>query len=282
MPALTGGPMFASPALSDRAALTGGTVAGSMPLSNLQTQQPSEPCRFIDLADIHATWDFGTPTDIGFACVLYSNIGPGTGTIQLRASNTFGSLTTSPSYNSSVQPFVSEFLPPATYTRFPSYLISPNLSFGTYRYWRVDLTPSTPSAGFVQVGRAFLSGATSYTLMQLSRGALSGLTLNNKETPARIESAGGQIFTGVRARRSYMKFSVPFEDENIALKNLQSIQITRGSSRTICTILDPTDPDNMIEKSIYGLMTVDDKPHTGFVQGTGLTYNLACAIEEVP
>lgn len=282
MPTLTS-PILATPTLGDLAIITGGPVAGSLPLSNLQSEQPSQPTRWTDLTQIYAVFDLKSAYNINLLSLLYSNA-TSSATIRWRAATSIANLTSAPIYDSGAVPFwPTPDLGASGFTRFPSYLFS-STGFASARYWRVDVAdPSNPRTYF-QAGRAVIASTSSLpaTCYQFPRGAAAGGTLGPREAIARLESAGGQIYPKVGAKRDAQKFSVVYEDQAGAIKVINAIKRTRGSSRSVLFILDPSDNTYIVEKSIYGLLTLDDTPYVGYVEGTGVCYTVSGLMEEMP
>lgn len=287
-------PILATPALSDLAALTGGPVAGSMPLSNLQQQQPSMPTRWTDLSQVFAVWDLGAAYSLNLLTLRYANA-TAAATIRWRGAASIAALTASPSYDSGALSFwPTANLDVSGYTRFSSWLYSlAGFGAGAYRYWRMDVAdPGNPKTYF-QAGRAILASIDSGTLYVFPRGVASGGTMGPREVPMRLQTAGGQTYPTVNPKTDAEKFTVQCVTEADALKEIGAIRRTRGVSRAVLYSRDPGNPTYVTEKTVYGLLTLEDAPYIGWQEGVrdgngatvtqgAICYNIAGTIEELP
>jgi len=285
-------PILATPTLSDLAALTGGPVAGSMPLSNLQTQQPSLPTRWTDLSQVYAVWDLGAPYNLNLLTLRYANATEAA-TIRWRGATSPSALTASPGYDSGALAFwPATNLDVGGYTRFHSWLYS-LAGFGAYRYWRMDVADATNPKTYFQAGRAILASIDSGTLYVFARGVAPGGTVGPREAPTRLQTAGGQTYPTVNPKTDAEKFTVPCVTEADALKEIGAIRRTRGVSRAVLYSRDPGDLVYATEKSVYGLLTLEDAPYIGWQEGVkdgngattvrgSICYNVSGLIEELP
>src|SRR3546814_236006 len=91
---------IATPVLSDAATLsTTGTVSSTLPLTNLQTMQPGEVCRFTSLTGIMIVADLGSAASINWIELINHN-GTSAATWRIRGADTEGELTSDPGYDS--------------------------------------------------------------------------------------------------------------------------------------------------------------------------------------
>jgi len=283
-------PFIATPALSDAATLTGGPVAGSMPLSNLQTQQPGTPTRWTDLTQVYVVIDLGAAYNLNEIAFLYTN-GTSSATVRRRGATSIANLTSAPGYDSGVVSLWPTAGLSSAYTRFPSYAFS-TAGFGTYRYWRIDVYDAGNPLEYFQAGRLFLASVDSGTMYIFPRGAAPGGTIGPRETPTRLETASGQLHPTVNIKRDYEKFTLAAASEEDVLKRLGTIKRLRGVSRAVLYCRDPENPYYVVEKSVYGLLTIDDAVYLGWEAGSftenevavngRITYQITGMIEEMP
>lgn len=284
-------PILASSALSDLATVTGGPTAGSMPLSNLQTNQPSgaDSTRLTDLSNAYFIFDFGVSVNPNLIYIGYATIARVcTATIRKRAANSPDPAAVTPGYDSGAVPFTSRAdLAKLGYTRFPHIAYSA-AGFGSHRYWRFDIDDPDNTLTYIDIGRAILASLTSpdgispVTCYVFQRGtAAQGGSIGFDQPVVQQQTVGRQTYTAVRTPLDTQKFSIVSVTEADLLTTLSGMHRTRGNSRPVLWIMDPSNPAYIAQKTIYGLMTLSDHPYQGYVAGVGTTYNVDGSIMEM-
>lgn len=289
-------PVIASPALSDVASISGGTTAGSLPLTNLQTDQPglATSCRFTDLSlvpgfsspgdistsGVYWIWDFGVPVNPNVIYIGYASIDRScTATVRIRAAAT-PDPSSSPGYDSTTVPFTSRAdLSLHGYTRFPhiAYSIS---GFGLYRYWRADINDPNNTIGYIDIGRAFLAsaispdGITPATCYTFPRGTAAGGTIGIDQPAVQLQTAGRQIYSAVRAPLDTQKFTVMSVSKSDLQTAIMGLRRTRGNSRPALWIMDPSETLEIEHQSVYGLVTLSDHPYSAYIAGLGNVFQV--------
>lgn len=285
-------PILATPALSDLAALSGGDTAGSMPLSRLQSEQPSDRCRFIDLSvdfsgnsSAYIVLDFSTAPAPGSVnpnlLALIGSNSTSAAQVRYRAATTLGKLTSAPAIDVSLAWWPRADLPAIGFAKFPFYVIDPTiispaavnplgLGLGTaYPFWRIDLLDPANPAGYLDVGRLLMAstlplGGLPASCYLFPRGAVAGGGIDPTSPVVRLQTAGMQTYPSVRPATVTTKFSVQYVSEQSALTSLEAIIRTRSNSRSVLLILDPADPAYLAQKTTYGLLTSLTRVYMGY------------------
>lgn len=305
-------PILATPALSDLAALTGGDTAGSMPLSRLQSEQPSDRCRFIDLSvdlsgnsGAYIVLDFSTAPAPGSVnpnlLALIGSNSTSTAQIRYRAATTLAGLTSAPALDATRAWWPRADLATIGFAKFPFYAIDPTiispaaavplgLGLGTaYPFWRLDLLDSLNPAGYLDIGRLLAASTLSLGDLPAScclfpRGAVAGGGIDPTAPVVRLQTAGMQTYPSVRPAVVTMKFSVQYVSEAAALTSLEAIVRTRSNSRSVLLVLDPSDPAYLAQKSVYGLLTSLTRVYMGYNSNSTppvKTWNIDCTLDEM-
>lgn len=296
-------PILATPALSDLAALSGGDTAGSMPLANLQSEQPSDRCRFIDLAisrldsNAYVVLDFdatapGLTVNPNLLALIGSNA-TSAASVRYRAAPTLAKLTSAPSIDTTSAWWPRADLPALGFVKFPFYAIdvsAAGLCAGTaYRFHRLDFFDSTNPAGYLDIGRLILATIVPLADRPAScyvfpRGAVAGGGVDLSAPVVRLETAGRQIYPSVRPTAVAQKFTVQYVSEASALTSLEGIVRTRSNSRSVLLVLDPSDLAYLAQKTIYGLLTSLGRVYMGYnsdSQPPSKTWNIDGTLDEL-
>jgi len=250
-----------------------------MPLTNLQTEQPSLPCRFTDLTQAYFTVTLPNAYNLNLIDLAYSNASSNA-MVRRRAATSLSGLTSAPAVDITLPFWPTAGLDIAGFTRFP-HLIYSSAGFGNYKYWRFDILDTGNAAGYVQIGRLILASKSANTCYEFPRGVSADGTIGTNEPSARLVSGGGQIYPTIRSKTGRQKFTVVGVKEVDVLKTIGGIQRTRGVSRSVLFVKSTTNPTYIVEKSTYGLLTIADKPYRSYGEGTGIAYNIDGTIEEM-
>jgi len=248
--------------LSDTWTLTGGPMAGSMPITNLKDQQPSNPCRWIDLSQVYVVVDAGAAVTINLIELLYTNATVAA-TWRIRAAASQANLIAAPGYDSRVAGVDLQFFPDVAeswWDRIHSYLwlgATPK----TFRWWRVDVFDAANPATYFQAGRLYMDNA-----YQASRGVkLGGDTVVMENVPTgstasqHQQTAGGQKYPAVRAKTGGLHFGIEYLQQSEAYRQLYRIVRQRGATRDVHVIIDPDSRAFYMEQQAYGTLAVGPK-----------------------
>lgn len=115
------------------------------------------------------------------------------------------------------------------------------------RYWRWEISDPTNPAGFVQIGRAFLSGE-----WQPSHNYSYGASLGVETSTAVATSLGGAEYFDRRDPVRVMRFSLEYLDETEAFARGFDLMRKAGIDREVFVIADPDDGPNIQRRSFLG------------------------------
>jgi hypothetical protein len=280
-----GAVVIAVPA-SDTWVLSGGPTAGSMPLTFLQSQQPSDVCRLTDLTQSYFVADAGAATAVNMFILGYTNATQAA-TWRIRGATSAVNLTNgSAGYDSRVAGVDLTFTSaPSWWDRPHGYLwLGSNVQ--TFRYWRVDVFDAANSSTYFQAGRLYAGN-----MYQASRGAKLGGSISVDEvvptsssSSAHLTAGGGQKYPSVRIKSGRIVFSLEFLPQSEALVALYQIVRRRGGTKDVWVVIDPDDSVNFTTQQCYGTLKVGIKfQWTTLSAVTGkalLTQDFEC--EELP
>jgi hypothetical protein len=230
--------------LVDSATLTGGSWEASLPLSNLKDSRLALVARTTAATTTAGTIsiDLGTEKRIRAIGLVNHNLNTAA-TIRVLAGTTSGF--TSATYNSGAvlawpSGTTSEEM---TYAR-PTWALALD---STARYWRIEITNNSNPAGFLQVGRLFISGGFVPSINYATSAVL------NYETDTSFEkSLGGAEFASIRPLRRVMRFSFAALPHAEAFGS--ALEITRQSAthREVLIIPDSADTANLHRRNFMG------------------------------
>lgn len=240
--------IIAHPGLSDSATLaTAETVAASMPLTNLQSIQPTDAARFLSPGSAYFTVDFGAATTVDFCALGYTNA-TFAATWRVRAAATEAGLTGAPSYDSG-----SISLWPASGLGDWAY-VHGLLDIGvdkTFRWWRIDIADAGNPAGYFQAGRLILANAWRPRGILNSEGAEFGW----QDSSEWSQSRGGQTYVDGRPRARSFSFGLSNIDDTEMFPNAFWLDRTRGRVKDVIFSLDPAHATLAQDWTIIGLMS---------------------------
>lgn len=267
--------LILEPGLSDAAVIsTNATVAGSMPLSSLQTPQPTDRTRFTDTSslititiDATAVFAVGQYTSWNYIAWLFNSTAS-TDTWALTAAGSIAALS-SPSYSlSSLSTWPSPNLKPF-YPRVHSRLYLPVAR--TEPVIRLTIDATANPLGYLDIGRLYVGLAID--LKTPERYPISIPFPSELERVVRSE--GGQDYPRVsgldEGLQSYPVMfagnpNLPTSAARAAkaasdfYSSIVRIVRLRGSSRDVLIDLDPTDSTWAMEKIIYGRLVGVSQP----------------------
>jgi hypothetical protein len=267
--------LILEPGLSDSAVIsTTATVAGSMPLSNLQAPQPTDKTRFTDSTspivitiDATAVLAAGTYTGWNYVAWLF-NSSAAADTWKLEAAATISGLSAPTLSMAGLSAWPSPSLKPY-YPRVHSRLYLPITH--TEPVLRLTINATTSPLGYLDIGRLYIGLA-----VDLKTPERYPIAIPLPSEPERVvRSEGGQDYpraTGLD--EGLQSYPVIFAgDPNLPLaadraakaaldfySSIVRIIRLRGASRDVLIDLDPNDSTWAMEKIIYGRLVGVTQP----------------------
>jgi hypothetical protein len=118
---------------------------------------------------------------------------------------------------------------------------------GTYRYWRISVTDTSNSAGYIRLGRLFI-GEGFRPSINMQGGAGLGL-----ETDTTFEkSLSGAEFASARPLRRTMRFSLPPLPNSEAFGEAFEVNRRSGTDKEVFIIADADDTTNRARRDFMG------------------------------
>ena len=237
--------VIATGTLFDAAALTGlGTIAGALPVTNLQNAQLGTVTRWTSLAGMGVEIDLGSAKAINLIAALSHN-GTSAATWRIRGATSQANLTASPGYDSGT----ISMWPVTGKPSLTGYLSS--LKFlaaaQTFRWWRIDFTDAANPDGYLDVGRVYVDAA-----FQPSRNLSYGWRILPIDPSIKLETLGGQSFVTARPIKRMLSMRLPALTENEAMGKVLALQRALGIQRDALAIRDPDATTWLQEQMIYG------------------------------
>lgn len=252
--------ILATPILSDAATVTGSPSAGSLPVTNLQVQDPKQVWRATDATAAYVEIDLGAAYAIDLIGLLSHNASY-SASCRVRAATSQPNLTASPGYDSGLLPARSHQsgydaawlagVSDPTYgaldkNHFIKWLSS---SPQTYRWWRLDINDPSSSGGYFDAGRLYISNAWQ-PATNIDYGIAEGIVDNSRKNRSR-----SGVMTSVELTKfRYAEFNLSFASETEMFDNAFEIERLRGRTKDILFMPDPTMTNNLQRRTIHGLM----------------------------
>jgi hypothetical protein len=237
--------VIATPVLSDAASLSAGSQAAAMPVTNLQTIQPGEVWRALDLTQSFVVADLGSAQSINLVSLIATNASAAA-TWRVRGANSVANLTAAPGYDSgSISHWPNAGLGAWSYTNAYLWLGAAPQNF---RYWRIDVADAANPAGFYQAGRLYLASA-----WQPSRNFAYGWQILFQGDGPKSRSEGGQGYALIGARYRTLDLTLKFASEAEMFQNGFELERLRGTSQDLLILKDPDNAAGLImQQSLYG------------------------------
>jgi hypothetical protein len=244
--------MLGFPNRTDASVLSGGSWAATLPLSNLQSRLIGKVARSANTAPASTKFDvdLGAGTKIQAVCLRNHNISlAGTYRVTASTSSSFAAL----SYDSGwldVWPVVypwgtleweddNFWTGKYTVEQTQGYTVELDHLLPTTkvaRYWRVEISDTTNSDGYVQLGRLFI-GPVWQPKINMSYGASVAW-----ETKTGVqESIGGAEYFQPRTPYRVSKFSLNWMDQDEAFSQAFELMRRAGIDQEVLFIHDPDD-----------------------------------------
>lgn len=243
--------LIATTELVDAGTLTGGgTLADSLPATNLQTQQPGEAARWTSLTGMYFVLDLLAAAAVNVLALLAHN-GTSAATWRWRGATSEANLTAAPGYDSgsvSLWPVTGW---PAGYAteKLPSLIyLSPAQSF---RWWRCDLDDAANPAGYFQSGRLVVDAAWHPGKNLKSDWELGYIDPAQPETAAR-----GHLWPGPESNPGReWDFTLRGLTEDDVFANGYELARKRGTRLDVLAIRNPSLTTHLHRNTVYGLMS---------------------------
>lgn len=238
---------FATGVFVDAAILTAGNAESLLPISNLQTRQPTKRWRTTSLSTMYIVADLTEAKSINLISLISHN-GSASATWRIRGATSEANLTAAPGYDStaiSMWPITkpTDWLTRSMFSRL--WLTTAQ----SYRWWRVDVIDAGNSDGWFEAGRLIIDAAWQPTIGLTPNWGVGWIDPGPRE-----ESLGGNLYPTQRARRRLIELNLDFNDETEMLANAFELQRTRGRSEDVLVMVDPTETTNWHRTGVYGLM----------------------------
>lgn len=245
--------MLAFPNRADEGALSGGSWAAALPVTNLQNRVLAKKARSADALAASTQFDVAlaqqrTIRVIGLVAHNFSL----DATFRIRASNSAG-VFTSPLYDSGTLPVWPVVYPNGAldweadnwwtgkYTDAERDGINWNLihvpgSNVIARYWRIEITDTDNTAGYVEIGRLFI-GAAWQPVTNMSYGVGHGW-----ESKTQIDEAiSGAEYFDRRAPYRVARFNLDWLSVDSGFANAFEIERRAGLDSELIYLFDPDD-----------------------------------------
>lgn len=240
-----------SPRDFDLATIAAGTAVTTLPVANLQSQQPKKVWRSGSTADyINVT--FAEPVAANMLAIAGHNLSAG-GVFRARGASTLADTTSAPSVDTgwtSAWPVTGK--PAEAY--WPSYLSALLWSNDAlYKYWRVDIADPAVSQTYIQIGRMALGRYWQPT----TNFDLGGTPLGRDQRDVQTVTDYGEIFTDRRQRSASRRFSLQISaaDKREVNDGIGEIQRLAGMHGDVFVLLDPNATTDFHRNSMQGVFT---------------------------
>lgn len=248
--------LLAHPDMSDQALITSSnTIAGSMPLANLQTMQPRDRARFTNLSetikiiiDLTSVFARGIYSQWNYIFLGFNNTDVN-GVLKIRTAANVSSFAGSPLV-------ASAWPSPGLKPDFP--LIHSRVFYSTPQTnpaIEIEISNPTNAAGFIDIGRVYVSDAYVPGL-PVSYGNMPNVSELERTTRAE----GGSEYTRESGIDGSWDFAVQIDsDDTYAAtefyRRAMRIKRLRGTSKDIVVDFDPEDDEFAIDGIVYGRFT---------------------------
>jgi hypothetical protein len=241
--------LFLSPRLSDAATLAASSAVTSLPVTNLQHQEPTKKWRTTGITAEWVTIDAGRDVVWNAAAIAGHNLSA-TATLRVRGKAT-ADVTSSPSVDTTA---VSAWPSSGKHSE-PDWPHECSLVRWTnttaYRYWRLDIADPLNAAAYLDVGRLALG---KYFQPGLNADIDGGIGFAS--TDVQEATPYGQVFTDARPFVA-RTFDIPFSAANADDVHDGAMELSRlhGLAGDVFCFLDPSSTTRFHKWSMQGLFT---------------------------
>lgn len=253
---------------TDEGTLSGGSWTATLPLANLQNRQVQKVARSSNAttAATQFTIDLGQPRNIGVLALVVHNISVA-GTVRVIGSD--NPAFTSPLYDSGAVAVWPTGVIPAELLEWEEdnfwlgtlsqqaragyqspFILRTGANGQVLRYWRVEISDTTNSDGYVQIGRLFMAQAWTPGV-NYAYGAALGY-----EDPTLVDtSLSGAEFFDVRSRSRKFRFGLQYLEATEAYAYALELQRTAGISGEVLLVPDSDDAPNAFRRNYVGRLS---------------------------
>lgn len=257
--------MLGFPNLTDLASLSGGSWQATLPLANLQTRTLGKVARSSDALAASTTFDFdlGKARSVRVLALANHNLSAAA-TIRIQAATTSDfAAPLSDSGSVDIWPMVYPYgvleweddnwwdgkytaEQREGYTWTFVHILAANV---LARYWRLSISDTANSAGYIQIGRPFI-GPAWQPAVNMSYGV--GLRW---ETDTEIQRArSGALYADRRTPRRTTQFSLERMTESEAMANALELQRRAGIDAEVLYVADPDDTVHALRRQFLARM----------------------------
>lgn len=264
--------VIATPELVEGATLTGGgTISASMPVANLQDQQPANAVRWTSLTGMYVEVDLGAAYAINALFAGYHN-GTTDCTLRWRGATSQANLTASPGYDSTAESAWAAGSRPAGYDGEKLSSFKWLTTAQTYRWWRLDIADAGNPDGYFDLGCLIVDAA-----FQPERNYEFGAGFGHDDpSPLRV-GQGGQTWPQAVPSSGVRRFRVPNLTEDEAFGTIFELGRKRGRKKSVLVVPKPEATTHLHRQMIYGLMVEDPTIR----EGRGQRYAASLAVKEL-
>lgn len=247
--------LIATTEKSDAGTLTGGgSLAESLPITNLQTQQPGEVARWLSLSGMSLVLDLLEAAAINLVALLAHN-GTADATWQIRAAAAAGDLVSAPGYDSGVVSMWTAAGRPPGYAgeKLPSlhYLAAAQ----TFRYWRIDMADAANPAGYFEAGRLVIDAAWAPARNLRHEWEIGHIDPSESERAAR-----GHLWPGPDSNTAReWDFAIRGLSEDDVFAGGYEIARKRGARKDVLAARNPELTTHLHRNTVYGLLSPPGK-----------------------
>jgi hypothetical protein len=262
---------FANTLRTADAALTGlGTIAADLPVTNLQVDQPSEPCRWTSLSGMGVQVQLAASAAIGLV-YLGAHNGSAAGTWRIRAATSSANLTAAPGFDSgSLSLWPASGKPDPAAARLSSLaIVAPGAA---YTWWRIDITDAANADGFFEAGNLVLDVPFTPERAQ-DWGTIYGRA---DETP-QLRAKSGTLWPGEIPGGAVQRVRLSRLSEDEAFGTFWEVERRIGLRKPLLVVPDSDDTAHLHRKMIFGLLT----RLSGVRRLNNVQYGVTVEIEEL-
>jgi hypothetical protein len=248
----------------DSATLSGGSWQSTLPLNNLKDRRLSRLARSTNATTGSTKFDIdlGVARSVGAIALVAHNMSA-SATVRIYGDDASDFAT--PIYDSgSLQVWPSGVIPQAlleweddnfwlgtvsqeAVAGFNAPFVLPLTAAQTLRYWRVEITDTGNSSGYVHIGRVYI-GSSWIPTYDRSYGASTGY----EDTSVIEASLAGEEFFDVRRRRRSHRFELGFLSQTEFMDRVLELQRLQGVTGEVLIVPDTTDTANQAKVSFLG------------------------------
>lgn len=228
---------MAHPEISDAATITASTSLGDMNIVNVQKKSLGKVYRTSDLS-AQIAFDLGAAKAVNF-CAIIAHNGSASGTVTIKA----GTTSDVTDYNSGALPLIT-----GTDLGYSKNAFADVFAAQTYRYWRLEFSDPTNAAGYLQIGRVYLSNAfTPETNIdyELEEG-FTDLSRNAR-------TLNGGVVSVERDPYRFAQFEMNFLSKAEVFGSLYDFDRLRGKKKDVVFVPDMDETTYFQCRLIYGI-----------------------------